>query len=136
MSQPYAPPPQPMGQLVLNLRKPAGLLSSAMISPLVTIDGYPAPVQWGQNAFPVVPGQHQLQVSSNYMWKYGTADLPVVIQPGQSVEVHYSGPLVTFVRGNIGLQEQPRPGMGVFWAILGVPIVILLLVIILIATNN
>lgn len=136
--QQYGPPPQqpPTGQLVLNLRKPFGLLSSSMISPVVTIDGYPAPACWEQNAFPVVAGQHTVQVASNYLWKYGAATLPVTIYPGQSVEVHYSGPLITFVGGRLGFEPQPRPGMVAFWGILALPIVLVVLILTLALANS
>lgn len=120
----------PMGQLVLNLRKPSGLGSAAMITPLVKIDGYPAPVRWDRNAFPVTPGEHQLHVSSNYLWEFGAAELPVVVPPGQSVEVHYSGPMVTFMRGKIGFSPQPRPGTAIVWALIAVPVLVVLIILI------
>ena len=43
-------------------------------------------------------------------------------KPDSAVEVHYSGPLVTFLSGAIGFEEQPRPGVGAHWAIMAVPI--------------
>jgi hypothetical protein len=136
MSEPYGQQPLPGGQLVLTLRKPLGLLAASMISPVVTIDGYPAPAHWEQNLYPVVAGQHHLQVSSSYLWRYGTADLPIMMYPGRSVEVHYSGPVVTFLRGSIGFEPQPRPGMPVFWAIIALPIVLVALVLILALTTS
>ncbi len=139
MSQPYPSQPvshPPTGQLVLNLRKPFGLLSSSMITPMVTIDGYRAPARWEQNAFPVVPGRHAVRVSANYLWEFGAAEQPVDIYPGQSVEVHYSPPLITFMRGKIGFTEQPRPGMAVFWAIIAVPVLAVIAVIIGIAVGS
>ncbi len=130
---PYAPSGQ--GQLVVNLRKPFGLLSASIMSPNVKIDGYPAPARWEQNFYPVPAGRHQVQGSTNYLWEYGRAELGVDVAPGQSVEVHYSPPLLTFVGGRMGFEEQPRPGMLAFWIILAIPILILVLVIIGIAVS-
>ena len=36
----------PTGELVINLQKPFGAMG--MISPVVSIDGYPAPASWGR----------------------------------------------------------------------------------------
>ena len=121
---------------MLNLRKPRGPLTASMISPRATIDGYPAPVRWGQNAFPVIPGPHHVHVGVNYLWEYGPADQPVTIYPGQSVEVHYSPPMVTLgVRGRIGFEPQPVAGMAVVWATVAIPVVVLLIVVIAVATS-
>lgn len=125
-----------MGQLVLNLRKPRGPLSASMISPRATIDGYPAPVRWEQNAFPVTPGQHHVHVAASYLWEYGPADQPVTIYPGQSVEVHYSPPLATLgVRGRIGFEPQPVAGMAFVVTLVAIPLLIALIVAIAIATS-
>ena len=139
MTDPYPqsqPHPAPMGQLVLNLRKPQGPFSASIISPRATIDGYPAPVRWEQNAFPVTPGPHHVHVAASYLWQYGPADQPVTIYPGQSVEVHYSPPAVTLgVRGRIGFAPQPVAGMAAVWVILGIPVLVLLIVAVAIATS-
>ena len=59
---PAAPPPaRPPGfgdsQLVVVIREPVGAMG--MITPLVTIDGYPAPARWGPNPFLTTPGRHR-----------------------------------------------------------------------------
>ena len=130
---PVGPPPQqPPGfgqsQLVLNLRKPFGAMG--MIAPVVTIDGYPAPAHWGANPFPTTPGQHRVRVASRYLWEYGAAEQPVDLAPGQSVEVHYSGPLLTFIGGRMGFTPQSRPGAVAFGLLLGIPLLVLVLAIV------
>ena len=127
-SSPYVAAGQ--GQLVVNLRKPFGPLSASIMSPNVKIDGYPAPARWEQNVYPIAAGRHQVQGSTSYLWEYGRADLLVDIAPGTSVEVHYSAPVLTFVKGRMGFEPQPRPGMGVFWAIVALPVVIIILIVI------
>jgi len=124
---PYAQPAYPQGQLLLNLRKPFGLLSSALISPLVKIDGYPATARWEQNSYPVPAGNRQIEVASNYLWEYGRATMGVDVPPGQTVEVHYSGPVMTMMGGKLGFTPQPRPGMLAFWLIIAIPIVLILI---------
>ena len=131
MSQPYYPS---NGQLVAHLRKPFGALG--MITPRLTIDGYPAPAQWGPNAYPVAPGRHLVTGSANYLWEFGTAEQVVEINPGQSVDLHYSPPLITFIGGRMGFSEQPRPGTAVFWVIIAIPILIFLVTLIGILTSG
>lgn len=118
-----------MGQLVLDLRKPFGLMSASMISPKLTIDGYPAPVRWGPNAFPAPAGPRVLQVSSSYMWDFGKAEMVVDLPPGESRTVHYTGPFWTFQRGRMGSEVQPRPGLVAFLILLAVPILLILLIV-------
>jgi hypothetical protein len=125
MSQPYPPPGQ--GQLVINIRKPVGAMG--MIAPLIKIDGYPAPARWELNTFPVTAGRHLVRISSSYLWEYGGAEQLVDIAPGQSVTVHYSPPLVTFLAGRIGFVPQPRPGLLPLILILAVPVLLVILVI-------
>ena len=128
---PPAPPPaQATGQLLLELRKPPGLGSASMMSPTVAIDGYPAPARWGQNAYPAPAGERDLRVSVTYLWTYGAAQLPVVIQPGQTTTVHYTPPMTTFAAGRMGLEPQPRAGMGIFWALMAFLALVLVLIVV------
>jgi hypothetical protein len=132
-SSPYVAAGQ--GQLVVNLRKPFGLLSASIMSPNVKIDGYPAPARWEQNVYPIAAGRHQVQGSTNYLWEYGRAELLVDIAPGQSVEVHYSSPVLTLMKGRMGFELQPRPGMPVLWAMVAIPIVIMIIVVIAVVVS-
>lgn len=131
MSQPYHPS---TGQLVAHLRKPIGAMG--MITPRLSIDGYPAPAQWGPNAYPVAPGRHLVKGSANYLWEFGGAEQVVEVLPGQTVAVHYTPPLLTFIGGRMGFSEQPRAGMAVFWMIMAIPILIVLVSVIAIATSG
>ncbi len=115
----------PTGELVINLRKPVGAMG--MISPLVTIDGHPAPSSWGRNSFVVPAGSHQVDVAQSYLWTYGRAALGVGVAPGTSVDVYYAGPMATFMRGAIGLAPQRRPAQGFFIGILVFVAVVLLI---------
>ncbi len=124
-------PQQPVSQsqLVVNLRKPFGLLADQMVTPSVRINGHQATARWGQNFYPTHAGQHQIDCSSSYMWQFGPQSMTVDIPPGQSVEVHYSGPVVTFGSGKMGYEVQPRPGMVAWILIISIPVGILLLLV-------
>lgn len=118
--QPYAPQPQPQpfgggptGELVVNLRKPFG--GAGWVSPVLAIDGYPAAAAWGRNVFPAPVGVRRVDVASSYLWTFGRASMPVTVEAGRSVEVHYTGPMWTFgMPGRMGPEPQKRAGMGLF----------------------
>lgn len=118
----------PTGVLVLNLKKPWG--SMGMVTPTATIDGYPARVQWGRNEFPAPAGPHQVRLGCTYMWQYGQASDIVPVEPNSRVEVFYSPPMLTFLRGRIGPVEQQRPGrLGLLLLCLGLVILLVLVVV-------
>ncbi|MBA3529880.1 MAG: hypothetical protein H0T91_11355 [Propionibacteriaceae bacterium] len=119
------------GQLVLNLRKPSGWGAGSVISPSVRIDGYPAPARWEQNVYTVPAGQRNVAVESRYMWTFGQQQLNVNVAPGQTLEVHYTGPALTFMAGAMGYEPQQRPGRIGVWLILGIPIGLLLLALLI-----
>ena len=129
MTQPPASQPfnGPTGVLVLNLKKPWG--SMGMITPLATIDGYPAQVQWGHNEFTAPAGPRQVQLSCTYMWEYGRASDTVPVQPSSRVEVFYAPPMLTFMRGRVGPVEQQRPGRIGVIAILVVLLIVAALIV-------
>lgn len=114
----YGPSFGPTGQLVLQLRPPAGLGGEAMTSPTVTIDGYPAGATWRQNSYVVPAGRRRVGVASTYLFTYGRAEATVDVAPGQTVELHYAGPWTTFSPGRLGPgPQQPAGKAGLFLAI-------------------
>lgn len=120
----------PTGELVLNLRKPFGAMG--MISPIVTIDGYPAGSTWGRNSFRVPAGVRQVDVAQSYLWTYGRASQPVNVEPGSTSEIFYSGPTVTFgMGGAIGTEPQKRPGARLLIGLMVFVVALLLLVVVL-----
>ena len=103
----------PTGELVVNLQKPFGAMG--MITPVVTIDGYPATASWGRNSFPAPVGVRQVDVASSYLWTYGRASMPVTVEVGRTSEVYYIGPMWTIgMGGRMGTEPQKRPGKGLF----------------------
>lgn len=122
------------GELVINLKKPVGAMG--MISPVVTIDGYPAPCSWGRNAFPAPAGVRRVDVAQTYLWTYGRASMPVTVTPGATTEVYYAGPMATMLAGAIGLQPQQRPGRAFFIGIMVFVAVVLLVGILAAVIGN
>ncbi|GAB2593148.1 hypothetical protein [Microlunatus antarcticus] len=143
--QPYGQPPSPqpqvqpyggpVGELVLNLRKPFGAMG--MITPIVTIDGHPAGAAWGRNSFSVPAGVRQVDVAQSYMWTYGRASHPVNVTPGGTSEVFYSGPLLTFgLGGAMGPEPQKRPGRGILVGLLVFVFLVLLIGVLAVVVGN
>ena len=101
-----------------------GLLASSMITPRLTHRRLSRPRPAGsQNVYPPsTAGRHTVAVASpTICGRTGRRASRSTIDPGQTVEVHYSGPLITFVGGRMGFEQQPRPGMVAFWLILAMP---------------
>ena len=70
-------------------------------------------------------------VWARYLFEYGAAEQDVDIAPGQSLEVHDSPPMLTFVRGRIGFGSQGRPGLVPLVAVLGGVVLIVVLIVLL-----
>lgn len=121
---PQAQFPGGQGYLAVNMLKPSGIGSASMISPLIAIDGYPAPAVWERNVFPVPVGRRRITTQSTYLWTFGRAELDVDVAPEQTVEVYYAGPVITFMGGRIGFEPQKRGGM--------VPLIVLLAFVVLV----
>lgn len=142
--QPYGQPPPPQQQYPQRQPAPQGppgsalrftvqgnIITTNMIPPTLTIDGFPAPTTIGSTTVPIQPGNHHLEVYSQWMRRYGQASLDVQIPPNSLVEVFYAAPVYQFTTGNIGLTKQKRKGLPVLLAILiGVPVLVILIIVI------
>lgn len=141
MSTAYPPPPSPAGP---GSPYPGGPAGSAIavttkffplsfifffVKPAITIDGMPVPgTRWGRTVLPVQPGQHHLHVHTPYFLpsQVGSADLPVAVAPGQTVELEYRTPMLVWSAGSLGPPPQKYNGMWFTWVLLAV---VLLLVV-------
>ncbi|MEU4242316.1 hypothetical protein [Actinoplanes sp. NPDC026619] len=95
----------------------------ALFKPVIEINGQRVGNTWGQQFIPLQPGQYQLHVHVPYLWKLGSADLPVNIYAGQVVELEYRAPVIAFIGGALGAPPQKWPGMVVMiilYAVIGV----------------
>lgn len=130
--QPYSnhPAPQDPPNAALKFTVQGNVMTTNMVPPTLTIDGFPAPTSIGSTMIPIQPGQHHLEVHSQWMRRYGQAAMDVSITPHSMTEVFYASPVHQFTTGNMGLTKQKRKGMPVLLAIAAVPLVILLIVLI------
>jgi hypothetical protein len=107
--QPPAQPPQAaMGWLRLTLQGSA--LTSSMITPSVTVNGWRVPSQYGENVIPVYAGPNRIDISCQWLMKFGEATLEADVPAGGQVTAYYAAPWHQFSRGAIGYEKQKRPG--------------------------
>ncbi|MGW2091427.1 hypothetical protein [Promicromonospora sukumoe] len=123
-AQPPLQPPLPGFDAVLSFTVQGNILTSNMIAPTLTVDGWPAPLPvTGTRRIPIRSGRHRLQVYSQWLRRYGHAVLDVDVAPGQTLEVFYAPPHQNFYdEGAIGLSPQVRRGRGVViavWTMIG-----------------
>lgn len=121
------PPPQPpvfAPDATLSFTVQGTIMTSNLVAPTLTIDGFPAPVPVvGNRTFAIMSGRHRLQAHAQWMRRYGHAAIDVDIAPGQTLEVFYAPPHHQFSEeGAMGLNPQTRKGSGFLvatWAVLG-----------------
>jgi hypothetical protein len=97
----------------------------SFISPRGEINGYPVGLRWGSNTIGAHPGLHHIKIHMPWLWKFGEAELTVDNTAGPAPTVYYSAPWVNFGRGAIGLTPMPNPGLGIFIAVLVVPLLLI-----------
>lgn len=115
--RPAVAEPLPPAYVRLHLQGNA-LLS--MITPKVQIDGFPAPSKYGENLYPVAPGTHVVSANAQWMWTYGRAEEQVTLEPGQTAELFYATPAMTFLPGAMGTTKQRHAGMMILLLLCGV----------------
>ncbi|MEB3366835.1 hypothetical protein [Saccharopolyspora mangrovi] len=127
MPQQFPPPPPGMGRLLIDCSFHWLGWAFLLFKPQVTINGQPGPVlTWGKNPIDLPPGQHQIQVHVNYLWKVGNATAVIPVGAGQQLDVYYRAPAIAFIDGAIGPTPQETPGMGLT---IGVSIAVFVLVL-------
>ncbi|GAA2779681.1 hypothetical protein [Saccharopolyspora taberi] len=129
MAPPMAPPPPGMGRVVIDSSYFWLAFILALFKPGITINGQPGPVAtWGKTVIDLPPGQYQIQVHTNYLWKFGHAVAVVPVTAGQQVDVYYKAPAVAFGEGAIGPVPQEVPNLALALVLsIGVPVLIFLL---------
>ncbi|MER7010170.1 hypothetical protein ABT324_01905 [Saccharopolyspora sp. NPDC000359] len=139
MPQPMAPPPPGMARVLIDCSHHWVVWILMLFKPQVTINGYPgAKLVWGKNPVDLPPGQHQISVHVNYLWKLGHATAVIPVSAGQQLDVYYKAPAFPFVEGAIGPVPQDPPGLGIglglFFGSIGLSVLALLITIITLAT--
>lgn len=101
------------------------VMTSNMVPPLLTIDGFKAPSRMsGSVDIPIESGRHHLEASSQWIRRYGQAAFDIDVAPGQVVEVFYAPPYHQFTTGAMGLVPQKRRGVAAMWMVAAIPVVI------------
>jgi hypothetical protein len=86
-------------------------MTSNLIVPTVLLNGHQMPTQYGRNVFPVPPGRWNVDMYTQWTWKFGKASLSFDVAEGQTVPVFYASPLTGFSKGAIGHVKQRKPGV-------------------------
>ena len=105
--------PYPGGAIALTLKHHWMAFMLGLFKPRVELNGHHVADAWGRHVIPVPPGQYLLHVHVPYLLppRIGSADLPLVVHPGQTVELEYLAPLIAFIGGALGVPPQKYPGM-------------------------
>jgi hypothetical protein len=125
---PQQPPAGAMGLLQLHVQ--GSMMTTSLIHPSVSIDGYPTQIKYGDNPFQLLAGRHHIEVYMQYMRKYGQAALDFNIYPNAQVDVWYAGPKHQFASGDIGFEPQKAKGMGLMIGMIAVLVFLFVLLII------
>jgi hypothetical protein len=124
----YPPPPNGGGAVAVTLKFNPLAFLLGLFKPRVELNGHQVQAAWGRTVVPVPPGQYHLHVHVPYLLppRIGVADLPVTVQPGQTVELEYRAPMIAFLGGALGAPPQKYPGMVASIILLAVSLVLLL----------
>lgn len=114
--------PAPTGWIRLTVQ--GNGFTANMISPRITLNGYPVQAGYGPSVHPVPPGPWRVGATCQWVRQYGQAELDVQVAEGQTVDVFYAPPWHQFTRGRMGTTEQRRPGLAAFVLILLLVVVI------------
>jgi len=97
-----------MGWVRLTLQGSA--FTSSLITPAVSVNGWRVPSHYGENVIPVHAGPIRIDVSCQWLMKFGEATLETQVPAGGQVTAYYAAPWHQFSRGAIGHEKQRRPG--------------------------
>jgi hypothetical protein len=107
-----------MGWVRLTLQGSA--LTSSVITPAVMVNGWRVPSHYGENVIPVHAGPTRIDVSCQWLIKFGEATLETQVPAGGQVTAFYAAPWHQLSRGAIGYEKQTRPGALGFCVMLAV----------------
>lgn len=127
--QPGQPEQPPMGWIRLTLQ--GSMMTSSMITPAVSINGYRVPAQYGENVIPVHAGPNRVDVTCQWLKEFGQATLQTDVPAGGQVVAYYAAPMHQFSRGAIGYEKQKRPGMAGFWVLMAVVVLVVIALVVL-----
>jgi hypothetical protein len=95
----------------LRLTLQGNAMTSSLITPAVTVNGYRVVAHYGENLVPVWAGPNRVDVSCQWLIRFGEATLQLQVPPSAQVPVFYAAPWHQFSTGAIGCERQKRPGV-------------------------
>lgn len=131
----YQPPQGGMGRIVIDAGHMPSAAFLALTGPAIAINGRTQPIQWGVTPIDLPPGHYHLRMYTRYFGKFGPAELPVVLQPGQAVPVYYKAPAFMGASGNIGHTPQPVGGVQALVVVMVLMVLLPIIAMILILTG-
>jgi hypothetical protein len=114
-------PQPPTGTIRLTLQ---GNVLTAGLTPSVAVGGHPIHARFGVQDVPVWAGRVRVEAHTQWLRRYGQAELDVDVPPGAVVPVYYAVPWHQFTRGAMGTTPQRRPGVWMLALFLGVPLLL------------
>jgi hypothetical protein len=113
----------------LRLTLQGNAMTSSLITPAVTVNGYRVVAHYGENLIPVWAGPNRVDVSCQWLIRFGAATLPLQVPPGAQVPVFYAAPWHQFSQGAIGHERQKRPG------VLGLVVMVVVVLLVVMAIS-
>ena len=117
----------------LRLTLQGSPMTSSMITPAVSVNGYRVVAHYGENLVPVWAGPNRVDISCQWLMRFGTATLALDVAPGAQVPVFYAAPMHQFSKGAIGCERQRRPGMLGFVVMLAAVVLVVMGIAVLVA---
>lgn len=103
----------------------------AATGPRVEINGIPTNLDWGQAPFDLPAGDYDVRICTRYLGEFGSARLPVRLDPGQVTTVYYRPPPMIGRKGSIGLAPVRTRGMTTFmWVQIAIVLIIVIIVLV------
>jgi hypothetical protein len=119
----------------LRLTVQGSPMTSSMITPAVSVNGYRVVAHYGDNLVPVWAGPNRVDISCQWLMRFGEATLELDVPPGAQLPLFYAAPLHQFSKGAIGFERQRRPGLMGFLAMLAVVVLVVMGISVLVAVS-
>ena len=110
-------------------------MTSSMITPAVSVNGYRVVAHYGENLVPVWAGPNRVDISCHWLTRFGEATLELDVPPGAQVPVFYAAPLHQFSKGAIGFERQRRPGRTGLVGMLAAVVLVVVAISVLVAVS-
>jgi hypothetical protein len=119
----------------LRLTLQGSPMTSSMITPAVSVNGYRVVAHYGENLVPVWAGPNRVDISCHWLTRLGEATLELDVPPGAQVPVFYAAPLHQFSKGAIGFERQRRPGRTGLVGMLAAVVLVIVAISVLVAVS-